>query len=263
MSPQLISNPAAANADIVASSSLRPTPEHRLDEAVARLQAGALAFVRMSIGERIALVRTMQAGILHVAEQIVRVSCDAKGIHMGTPAEAEEWATGPWCIVRHLRLIAESLESLQRTGNTRVGKTHRTAEHTLAVGLFPASAVDGVLYRGITADAHMLPGVTEAELRDQRAGFYRGRAHAGRTVLVLGAGNLAAIPAMDVITKMFNEGKTCLLKMNPVNAYLGPFFEQAFAEAIRRNFLAVVYGGSSEGDYLTRHTGIDEIHLKG
>jgi acyl-CoA reductase-like NAD-dependent aldehyde dehydrogenase len=264
MSPKTISDDAhIADLDVATSRSLRPTPERRLDEAVARLRTGAPLFARMSVGERIALARTMQAGVLLIAEQVVRASCAAKGINMGTPGEGEEWATGPWCIVRHLRLVAESLESLQRTGNTRVGKTHRSTEDTLAVRLFPASAVDGVLYKGITADAHMLAGVGEAELRDTRAGFYRGRAHAGRTVLVLGAGNLAAIPAMDVVTKMFNEGKTCLLKMNPVNAYLGPLFEQAFAEAIRRNFLAVVYGGAEEGSYLVHHTGIDEIHLTG
>jgi hypothetical protein len=35
---------------------------------------------------------------------------------------------------------------------------------------------------------------------------------------VLSAGNIAAIGMMDVITKMFNEGNACLLKMNPVNA---------------------------------------------
>ena len=47
---------------------------------------------------------------------------------------------------------------------------------------------------------------------------------------------------MDVLSKMFNEGKTCILKMNPVNAYLGYFIEEAFKEAIEKNYLAVVYG---------------------
>ena len=100
-------------------------------------------------------------------------------------------------------------------------------------------------------------------MHEARAGFYKHPAHAGRTVLVLGAGNLASIPAMDVITKLFNEGKVCVLKMNPVNAYLGPFIEEAFADAIARGFLAVVYGGAAEGAYLVRHEAIDEIHLTG
>jgi len=68
---------------------------------------------------------------------------------------------------------------------------------------------------------------------------------------------------MDVSTKLFNEGKVCLLKMNPVNAYLGPHLESAFSEAIGQGFLAVVYGGADEGEYLAKHPGIDEIHLTG
>jgi len=62
---------------------------------------------------------------------------------------------------------------------------------------------------------------------------------------------------------MFNEGKVCLLKMNPVNAYIGPFIERAFADAIEQGFLAVAYGGVEEGTYLTQHEGIDEIHMTG
>ena len=58
---------------------------------------------------------------------------------------------------------------------------------------------------------------------------------------------------MDVLTKMFNEGKACILKMNPVNAYLGPYLEEAFADAIRQDFLAVVYGDAEEGAYLANH----------
>jgi aldehyde dehydrogenase (NAD(P)+) len=68
---------------------------------------------------------------------------------------------------------------------------------------------------------------------------------------------------MDVVTKLFNEGKVCLLKMNPINAYAGPFIEAAFAEAIRRSFLAVLYGGADEGGYLAHHPGVDEVHLTG
>ena len=96
-----------------------------------------------------------------------------------------------------------------------------------------------------------------------RARFYKGRTHAGRVVLVLGGGNVNAIPSLDVITKIFNEGKACVLKLNPVNAYLGPYLERAYADAIRAGYLAVVYGGAGEGAYLAGHAGVDEIHITG
>ena len=257
------SNPQPAPAGTPITSAIHPTSQRQLDEAVARLREAAPAFARLSLTDRIALASSMRAGYLRIAEQSVRAACAAKGIPLGTPAEGEEWSTGPWCVVRHLRLVAESLTSLQRTGNTPIGQIRRTADDRLAVRVFPANTIDGVLFAGITVEVRMEAGIGEMELHGSRAAFYRGRSHDGRTVLVLGAGNLAGIPAMDVITKMFNEGKTCLLKMNPVNAYLGPFLEDAFGDAIRRNLLAVVYGGADEGAYLAQHTGIDEIHLTG
>ncbi|MBS2023141.1 MAG: aldehyde dehydrogenase, partial [Deltaproteobacteria bacterium] len=81
--------------------------------------------------------------------------------------------------------------------------------------------------------------------------------------LILGAGNVNSIPPTDCITKFFNEGKVCVLKMNPVNAYMGPFIEEAFKEMVERNWLAVVYGGAEEGGYLCQHPGVDEVHITG
>ena len=246
-----------------ASAPSRPTSPRQLDDMVARLREAAPGFVRLSMSDRIALAQSMQAGYLRVARRSVEVACAAKGISADGPVAGEEWATGPWSVVRHLRLVTESLRAIQRTGNTPVGRIGRNADGHLTVRVFPTNRIDGVLFSGITVDVHMLPGVSAESLDATRASFYKGRKHEGRTVLVLGAGNIAAIPAMDVVTKLFNEGSVCLLKMNPVNAYLGPFIEEAFAEAIARGFLAVAYGGPEEGAYLAQHRGIDEIHLTG
>lgn len=263
MSPHTISPAAGLAAPATRADAERPSSQRKLDEMVARLRDGAVALARLSLRDRIGVARAMQAGYLGRAEDIVRASCAAKGVPRGTPLEGEEWATGPWCVVRHLRLVAETLDDLARAGNTPVGRVGRTQEGRVAVRVFPASRIDGMLFAGITVDVHMLDGVTETAMHASRAPFYRGRAHDGRTVLVLGAGNLSGIPAMDVITKLFNESKACLLKMNPVNAYLGPLIEAAFAEPIRRGFLGVAYGGAAEGTYLVDHPGIDEIHLTG
>ena len=109
----------------------------------------------------------------------------------------------------------------------------------------------------------MQRGITENDVQEMRASFYKEPQHEGRVVCVLGAGNIAAIPAMDVLTKMFNEGKVCLLKMNPVNAYLGQYLEKAFRAAIDEGFLKIIYGGVEEAKYSTNHTLVDEIHITG
>jgi hypothetical protein len=241
----------------------QPTTQPQLDRVVARLKEGARKFAGLSLDDRMQLARAMQVGYLGVARASVEAACAAKGIPLGGPLEGEEWTLGPWFVVRHLRLIRESLSSLKQTGNTRVGKLGRTADQRLTVQVFPAGPIDGMLFQGVRVDVHLQAGVTEEEMENSRAFFYKQPDHDGRIVLVLGGGNVNGIPTMDVLTKMFNEGKACILKMNPVNAYLGPFLEEAFVEAIRQNYLAVVYGGSDEGAYLARHPDIDEVHLTG
>ncbi|HEX6406751.1 MAG TPA: aldehyde dehydrogenase family protein [Gemmatimonadales bacterium] len=239
------------------------TGQSQLEAAVTRLRENARRFTRLSLEDRAQLARSMQAGYLRIARPSVEAACAAKGIPLGTPLEGEEWTLGPWFVVRHLRLIRQSLLSLRHTGNTPIGPVGRTADQRLAVQVFPAGTIDGTLFKGIRVDVHLQSGVTEEEMNAARGRFYKCPDHEGGVVLVLGAGNISGIPTKDLLTKMFNEGKVCVLKMNPVNAYLGPFIEEAFAEAIRQNFLAVVYGGAGEGAYLANHRDVDEIHLTG
>src|SRR5215210_7315691 len=239
------------------------TGQAQLEATVARVRDGARKFARLSLDQRVELVNSMQAGYLRIARASVEAACAAKGIRLDTPLEGEEWALGPWFVVRQLRLLRQSLLALKHTGNTPIGQIGRTTDQRLAVQVFPAGTIDGTLFNGVRVDVHLQSGVTAEEMNSSRASFYKNSDHEGRVVLVLGAGNISGIPSMDVLSKMFNEGKACILKMNPVNAYLGPFLEEAFAEAIRQNFLAIVYGGAGEGAYLANHRDVDEVHLTG
>jgi hypothetical protein len=246
-----------------ASTTPGQTSQSQLEETVARLREGARKFAKLSLDDRVQLANAMQAGYLRIARASVEAACAAKGIPLGGPLEGEEWTLGPWFVVRHLRLIRQSLLSLKHTGNTPIGHLGRTTDQRLAVQVFPAGTIDGTLFMGVRVDVHLQSGVTPESMEHSRARFYKSPDHEGRVVLVLGGGNVNGIPSMDVLSKMFNEGKACILKMNPVNAYLGPFLEEAFAEGIRQNFLAIVYGGAGEGAYLANHRDVDEVHLTG
>jgi aldehyde dehydrogenase (NAD(P)+) len=260
MTASLSSRPRPAPAPVEVPE---PSSRRQLDEAVARVQDGAGRFARASLEDRIALARSLQAGYLRVAEDTVRAACRNKGISLGTPLEGEEWALGPLFVVRQLRLVQQALLAIKHTGNTRPGKLGRTIDGRLTVEVFPAGPIDGLLYSGVRAEVHLQQGVSEAGYHASRARYYKAPDHAGRVTLILGAGNVDAIPAMDVITKLFNQGKACVLKMNPVNAYLGPYIECAFAEAVAAGYLAVVYGGAEAGEHLVNHVGVDEIHITG
>lgn len=249
------------------SSSKNTTPpassQGKLDETITHLREAAWKFATLSIEKRIALVTQMQQGLMEVLEAMVQAGCKAKGIAPDSNVAAEEWAAGYWGVVRQLRLVRESLQSIAATGNTVIGKVKRTVTGNLAVQVYPNNAIDSMLFKDVSVDVYMQAHVTEKTLETDRASFYKKPSHQGKVTLVLGAGNIASISIMDVITKLFNEGKVCLLKMNPVNTYLGPYIEEAFKAAIDQQFLAVVYGGAEVGRHLVYHPKIDEVHLTG
>jgi acyl-CoA reductase-like NAD-dependent aldehyde dehydrogenase len=85
----------------------------------------------------------------------------------------------------------------------------------------------------------------------------------GKVALVLGAGNIASIAPLDVLYKLIAEGQVCLLKMNPVNDYLGPFLEEAFRSLIAQGFVRIAYGGADVGAWLANHALVEEIHITG
>src|SRR5690349_22827966 len=149
-------------------SSPPPTPApssvNRLDEAVARVRDGAVRLLRLSLDERVALARAMQIGYLGVARESVALACAAKGIQLDTPLEGEEWTTGPWMVVRHLRLIQQALLSLKHVGNTPVGPRGRTADGRVTAQVFPAGTIDGTLFKGVGVEVHLQAGMSEQDL---------------------------------------------------------------------------------------------------
>jgi len=242
---------------------LAPTRPQALDAAVARVREAAPGWARATLRQRLDLARLLLQGTARTAEQAARLACQAKGVAWDSPQAGEEWLSGPYVTLRLLRLTVEALTLLGRNGNTPVGPLGETADGRLSVRVFPHDLRDRALFLGVTADVHLEAGMDEAALHARRARFHKAPDHQGRTCLVLGAGNINAIPPTDVLHKLFTEGKTCVLKMNPVNAYLGPVVEEAFAAAIARGLLAVVYGGGAEGAYLAGHPGVDELHITG
>lgn len=238
----------------------------RLDELVGRLREGAKSWVKLPTGDKIAVAKRMLEGYSRIADRSVQAACAAKGITPGTPMEGEEWLAGPYVTLRLLRLTIEALEALQAGRNTPIGRVDRTIDGKVRAQVYPMTRLDKLLFAGLTAEIVLEQGATEKDL-EERARYYKKGpdfdAARGRVALVLGAGNVNSIPPTDVITKMFSEGKVCILKMNPVNAYVGPFIEEAFKELIEKGWLAVVYGGAEEGSYLCKHAGVDEIHITG
>ena len=70
----------------------------------------------------------------------------------------------------------------------------------------------------------------------EQGSLYKNPPREGKVCLVLGAGNQGSIGPMDCLYKLFMDGEVCILKMNPVNDYLGPYIVRIFPTTYRTQF---------------------------
>ena len=133
----------------------------------------------------------------------------------------------------------------------------------LAIQVLPHDVYDRLLLSGVSAEVWMEPSVSPENLGEHMGAFYRDPRPTGKVALVLGAGNVASIAPLDVLYKLVAEGQVCILKMNPVNEYLGQFLKEAFRVLIDEGFVRVVYGGGDVGAWLCEHPLVQEIHVTG
>lgn len=243
---------------------IEPTSQSRIDEALAILEDHKREWVALDIDERIELLERLRDGMAEVAEAWVEAAVRAKGMELGTSEEGEEWMAGPGTVLRNITLLITSLQDIRDYGVPQLPKpAFARPDGQVVAPVIPANGWDGLLFQGFTAEIWMQPEVTLDNLTDTQAAFYRNPQPQGSVALVLGAGNVASIGPMDALYKLFVEGQVVILKMNPVNEYLGPFIDDAFAPLRERGFMRVVYGGVAEGEYLCNHPLVEEIHITG
>jgi len=248
-----------AGSGVVMETALPPSSLAQVEGALNRLTSGKDSWVRVGIPDRIAYLRRCAAGILEVAAEWVRLACHAKSIDPRSPLAGEEWISGPMVTLRLLRLLTRALE---HEGRPRPPAIRQREDGRLVATVMPADLYDRLLFPGFRAELWLEPGRPASQgriYRDKAAG----RQAAGRVGLVLGAGNIAAIPPTDVLHKLFVEDQVVVLKMNPVNEYLGPLLERAFESLVEDGYLAVVYGGADVGSELCHDPRVDTVHLTG
>ncbi len=234
-----------------------------MDEAVKVLQANKDVWVALGLHERIRILDEIKLDLMSGADRWVAASLAAKGIPARTFGEGEEWATLA-AVFRAVRLLRQSLIDIRNDGRPQLPKPLTTRPDGQVVAqVFPQTITERLLFRGITGEVWMRPGITVEETITMQARSYQDNSRNGQVVLVLGAGNVSALPVTDVLSKLFVEHRVVILKTNPINAYLAPLIEDGLRALISRGFLRLIQGGAAEGSYLCQHPAVDEIHLTG
>ncbi|WP_055591012.1 aldehyde dehydrogenase family protein [Streptacidiphilus griseoplanus] len=234
-----------------------------LDRVLGELRDGARSWAEAPLAERIGLLERLMPRIRDGAAELAAAGAAAKGYGPDSPWAAEDWAGGPWALAQN---ISARLHVLRRLAAGREplppGAVHEAGGRT-RVDVFPVTGWDTLLLSGFSAQVRIRPGVGADQVRDRAAGQYRGHARPAGVALVLGAGNVAAMTAVDILHQLYSEGRVVVAKMNPVNAYLRPHFERIFAEYLERGWVRFVDGGAAEGTYLTTHDSVDALHITG
>jgi aldehyde dehydrogenase (NAD(P)+) len=235
-----------------------------IERSLNELHEGARGWVALSTAHKADLLEAVRESVYREAPRWAAAGAKAKGL-TGTPLAGEEWLSGPWALLYALGRYIRTLRAIARNGAPPIPprNIHQRADGQVFVDVFPNGIYDRLLLSGIRAEVWMQPGVTPQNLAESTAVWYKLQAPKPRVALVLGAGNIASIPPLDVLYKLIADGAVCILKMNPVNDYLGPIFEDALKPLVDGGFLRFAYGGAEVGKVLCAHHLVDEIHITG
>lgn len=251
-----------------AAASIDSDIRQTLDAAVEAVRTGARSWTHLTVEQRARLFERVRATVVACAEEWAMTAARSKGLNAHHPLVGEEWLSGPYAVlgaidgyIATLRTLADGASPLDGV-KTDIAPGGRVRAH-----VFPTHALDNVLLSGLTGEIWLEPGATLAEAKDAAGLAQRhGPRHPtpDTTVgLVLGAGNITAIPVLDVFYELLAGNRVSVLKVNPTQDPLVPVFERALAPLIEPGFLRIVRGGGDVGAYLTQHPAIEHIHITG
>ncbi|WP_198972336.1 aldehyde dehydrogenase family protein [Xylophilus sp. ASV27] len=244
-----------------------PDPQTRaaLDADLQALHAARQRWAATPAEARVALLQQVKDALMRVAPGWAETAARKKRIPAGSPLAGEEWTSGPYAVMAACNGLMQTLSRMQGKAFLRGLPLRRLRNGQLAVKVMPHSLWDRLLLSGVSAEVWMRPGVHERNLAAHAAVAYDlpPAERRGRLALVLGAGNIASIPPLDVFQKLFIENQVVLLKMNPVNDYLTEHLRAALRPLIECDALRIVRGDGAAGAYLCEHALVEEIHITG
>ncbi len=226
---------------------------NEIDAGISILHQHRSNWEETTIPQRLGYLQECIDRTIGVADVWMRVACQAKGIDPKSPLAGEELVAGAISTVRNIRLLMTTLQA----DGINPSKIRQREDGQFVAEVLPGNAIERLLYLGYRGEVWLEPGTLPTQGR-----IYR-EPTASQIALILGAGNVSAIVAMDALWKLFGENQVVIIKMNPVNAYIGAYLADAFAPLIQAGFIQIVYGGAEVGKYLCQHPQIETIHITG
>lgn len=259
--------PTTAHAETAtgaAAPEIEERERERLDSAISELQSGAVTWAALTLAQRVTLLRALRTNVAAAAEDWAVTAAASKGLDERHPLRGEEWLSGPYAVLGYLDASIETLSRLASGRNPLDGvRIDRAPGGRTRVHAFPLTGIDRFLLSGFTGEVWLQPGTTPNGARAAAGLAQRTPTAQGGAGLVLGAGNVTAIPVLDVLYELLAHNRTVLLKVNPTQDALVPVLTRALAPLIGPGFLRIVRGGPAVGAYLTGHRDLVHVHITG
>jgi hypothetical protein len=231
--------------------------------ALKELAAHKQEWVDYPIDTRISILEDVKRDFYKIMDRWAEWSVAAKGIAERTMGNDMEWIELA-VIARIHHVVYRSLCDIRDHGRPKIpGPVTVRPDGRVCANVYPDYHLHGMLFRGITHEVWMEPGMGIDEVLSEQARVYNDKGRSGGVALVLGAGNASSLPPSDTFHKLFCDLRVVALKMNPINSYLGPLIEEVYRSLIEKGFLRILYGGAEEGSYLVGHALVDECHMTG
>jgi len=241
-----------------------PTPLAEIDAIVDRVASAKRRWIQTTPAERVRLLEQLLLDTHAQAAAVVDKAMAAKGLAPSHPSWQEDWLVFAWVTLDNITRLIASYRHLRDTGELPIPRPIRMRPTgQIAVETFPDRLSDRLLFMGFRGQVVMQPGVTAETLQQTMGVHVKSPAPDGKLCFILGAGNVASIPFMDSLYKLFVENEVAIIKMNPVNDYVGPHLRLAFRALVDAGFFDVVYGDAEQGAHLCNHAAVDSIHITG
>jgi aldehyde dehydrogenase (NAD(P)+) len=220
------------------------------DDPLTPLADSAAAWARANTATRQQLAAACRQSLRpHVAAWVEQSLC-TKGFAGIAEAEAEEWLSGPLAVARFLAALAAP----PALPTTPVAEGMPPTATTVRPLPGPRGIGDALVLWRHRAEVHL----------DTTAGPGATPPHAPRgPALVLGAGNVTAVPLLDALDQVFVARRSVLLKLHPLHTPLVPLFTSALAPLVGTNLLRIVAGDAEAGAVLARDERVVAVHLTG
>ncbi|KAB8039189.1 NAD-dependent aldehyde dehydrogenase [Silvanigrella paludirubra] len=227
----------------------------KLENALKILSQNKQKWLKLNIQQKISYLESAMDSLILESKQWAEVSARAKEGSANSDIVGQEFLAGPAILMRQLRYL---IQALKENGKPTPKKIFQRDNKQFVAKVMPENIKESLIWRGfesevwIQKDKFPTQGVVYSENNTIPA-----------VSLILGAGNVSSISPLDALTKLYNEGKVCIVKLNPVNDYLLEIFNKIFVDLIHDGFLYFTKGTGEIGEYLCNHNLVDDIHITG